>query len=214
MSLSDPAAILYSSGTTGMVKGALLTQRNLVAAVAGGHAVRAARSRPAVVLCTVPYFHSYGFTCCLRSLGMGESLVCMGKFDFGRVLKAVEEFRVSHVVLAPPVVLRMARDGGTMGGYDLSSIEVVASGGAHLTLSVIRKFKERLPKVNLAQVSSFGFTSNKGGECLLSPQFAPLQDSFSFYSSLSVRKICYKKIQLKLCLIFYTSYIKTNSELA
>ncbi|GAY44050.1 4-coumarate--CoA ligase-like 9 [Citrus sinensis] len=156
VSLSDPAAILYSSGTTGMVKGALLTQRNLVAAVAGGHAVRAARSRPAVVLCTVPYFHSYGFTCCLRSLGMGESLVCMGKFDFGRVLKAVEEFRVSHVVLAPPVVLRMARDGGTMGGYDLSSIEVVASGGAHLTLSVIRKFKERLPKVNLAQ--GYGLT--------------------------------------------------------
>lgn len=161
-----------------MVKGVVLTQRNLVATVAGGHAVRAARSKPAVVLCTVPYFHSYGFTCCLRSLGMGETLVCMGKFEFGGMLRAVEEFRVSHVVLAPPVVLKMARDGGVMDGYDLSSIEVVASGGAHLTLSVIRKFKQSLPKVNLAQVSfSFSFSF-----CFcFCPRSAPLQDSFYLF---------------------------------
>ncbi|XP_031254567.1 4-coumarate--CoA ligase-like 9 [Pistacia vera] len=156
----DPAAILYSSGTTGMIKGVVLTQRNWISSLAGALAVRSVRETPAVALCAVPYFHVYGFRYCVTALALGQSLVCMGRFDFGVFLRAIEELRVNYVALAPPIVFMMAQDGGSMNGYDLSKLESLACGGAPLTLSIIKKLKQRLPQVQLAQ--GYGLTESTG----------------------------------------------------
>ncbi|KAL8224534.1 hypothetical protein R6Q57_020009 [Mikania cordata] len=78
VSQSDTAAILYSSGTTGNIKGVKLSHRNLISMIAGAIAGRQARSSPAVYLCTVPYFHAYGFSLCIRSVAFGDSLVSIG----------------------------------------------------------------------------------------------------------------------------------------
>ncbi|KAK3223591.1 hypothetical protein Dsin_010616 [Dipteronia sinensis] len=140
---SDAAAILYSSGTTGMVKGVVLSHRNWIASLAAAHAVRKVRdSSPAVAMCTVPYFHVYGFRYSLTALAMGETLVFMGgtgRFELGVMLIAIEKLRVRHVAASPPVVSMMAWDGSSVisDGYDLSSLEVVGCGGAHLTVGVI-----------------------------------------------------------------------------
>lgn len=151
---SDAAAILYSSGTTGTVKGVMLSHRNWIASLAGANAVRKV-TRTAAVMCTVPYFHVYGFRYMITALAMGETLVFVtGRFDLRVMLKAIQELRVSHVAMAPPVLSILASDGSDsiMDGYDLSSLKVVGCGGAHLTRAVIHKFKKRLPKVQLAQV--------------------------------------------------------------
>ncbi|KAJ4839390.1 hypothetical protein Tsubulata_016841, partial [Turnera subulata] len=136
---TDPAAILYSSGTTGRTKGVILTHRNFTSSLATVHAARAVRKAPAVHLCTVPYFHVYGFAYSLRAAAMGETMVCMERFDFEVMLRAIPEFRVSHVALAPPVVVRMAKSVGVVDGYDLSSLEVVACGGSSLRTSVVEQ---------------------------------------------------------------------------
>ncbi|XP_030541949.1 4-coumarate--CoA ligase-like 9 [Rhodamnia argentea] len=161
VSQSDTAAILYSSGTTtGKVKAVALTHRNLTSMVAGSYAVRAARASTAVALCTVPYFHAFGFTYCVRSVAMGETLVCMGRFRMEEMGRAIERFRVSHTAVAPPVVIAMVKGGSVMEGYDFSSLEVVVCGGAPLPATVVARFKDRFPNVQLAQ--GYGLTESTG----------------------------------------------------
>lgn len=149
---SDVAAVLYSSGTTGQVKGVMLTHRNLIAIVANYYAQRPQRSSPAVMLYTVPYFHVFGFFYSLKSVALNETVVLLEKFDLRNMLKAVDEFRVTHVAVAPPVVVAMVK-GDVTNGYDLSSLEAVGSGGASLGKNVIASFKQKFPRVVLFQVN-------------------------------------------------------------
>ncbi|KAI6686671.1 hypothetical protein NL676_032584 [Syzygium grande] len=158
---SDTAAILYSSGTTtGKVKAVALTHRNLTSMLAGSYAARAARASPAVALCTVPYFHVYGLAYCVRSMAMGETRVCMGRFGMEEMGRAIERFRVSHMAVAPPLVMAMVKGGSVMEGYDFSSLEVVGCGGASLPAAVVARFKDRFPNVQLAQ--AYGLTESTG----------------------------------------------------
>ncbi|KAE8736333.1 ankyrin-3-like [Hibiscus syriacus] len=154
---SDVAMILYSSGTNGRMKGVALTHRNLTAAIAGG--MRPVMNSPMVTLCTVPLFHVYGLIISLRSMAAGDCLVITGvggKIDLRKMYGIIEEYRVSHVALAPPLIVMMVKDTTIMDSYDLSSLEVFLCGGAHLSRSVIQRLKKRLPKVQLAQ--AYGLT--------------------------------------------------------
>ncbi|KAI7727293.1 hypothetical protein M8C21_027565, partial [Ambrosia artemisiifolia] len=166
ISQSDTAAILYSSGTTGNTKGVRLTHRNIISSIAGamtaGRKLTSFVKNNRVCLCTVPYFHVYGFTLCIRMVASGESLVSMARFDMRVMVKAIEEFRVCNMAVAPPVVVAMV-DGnneGVVKGGDWSSMETVFSGGAPLTVAVIRKFKRRFPGVGLVQ--TYGLTETTG----------------------------------------------------
>ncbi|KAJ0899999.1 putative AMP-dependent synthetase/ligase [Helianthus annuus] len=146
VSQSDTAAILYSSGTTGNTKGVRLTHRNLISSVAGAITSRKTRccDSPAVYLCTVPYFHVYGFTFCVRMVACGESLVS------------------GLLAVAPPVVVALV-DGNNerlVNGADWRSLDTVFSGGAPLTVAVIRKFKRRFQDVSLVQ--TYGLTETTG----------------------------------------------------
>ncbi|KAK4763653.1 hypothetical protein SAY87_013091 [Trapa incisa] len=157
----DTAAILYSSGTTGRVKGVELTHRNLIYTLTVANALRAPRKSPAVTLCAVPYFHVYGFGVCMRSLGTGEPLVCMESSDLGTLGRAIQQFKVSHVALAPPSVVAMVKGrGGLIDDYDLTSLEVVFCGGAALRRAIVEGFCDRFPHVQLAQ--SYGLTETTG----------------------------------------------------
>ncbi|KAJ8773658.1 hypothetical protein K2173_005904 [Erythroxylum novogranatense] len=155
---SDPAAILYSSGTTGMVKGVLLTHQNFISSIVSAHAPMVARNTPVVSLCTVPYFHVYGFLYLVRSVSIGVTVVTMKRFELRTMLRAIEELRVTHVAVAPPLVVAMIKDGVVGERYDLSSLEVISCGGAPLRKSVITQFKKQFPKVQLAQ--AYGLTES------------------------------------------------------
>ncbi|KAJ9554503.1 hypothetical protein OSB04_018548 [Centaurea solstitialis] len=163
---SDTAAILYSSGTTGKVKGVKLTHRNLISSVAGAFSGRrstSSSSLAAVYLCTVPYFHIYGFTLCLRAVAFGESIVSMSRFDLRSMLRSIEEFRVTRLAVAPPVVVALVdrNNDGLVEGSNWRSLETVYSGGAPLTVAVINKFMRRFPNVSISQ--SYGLTETTGG---------------------------------------------------
>ncbi|KAK4733033.1 hypothetical protein R3W88_007294 [Solanum pinnatisectum] len=156
---SDLAAIMYSSGTTGEVKGVKLTHRNFIASTANYHAQRRERDSPAVMLYTVPLFHVFGFHYILKSEAVTETVVVMEKFDLKKMLKTVEDFRLTQLVVAPPVVVAMAK-GSVTHGYDLSSLEAVGSGGASLGKDVMQAFADKFPKIILFQ--GYGLTETSG----------------------------------------------------
>ncbi|KAF2286523.1 hypothetical protein GH714_017506 [Hevea brasiliensis] len=113
---------------------------------------------PAVCFCPMPYFHVYGLTYFARALAMGETVVSMGRFDMKTMLTAIQEFRITHMALAPPVVVLMTKGPGLIDGYDLSSLEVVGCGGAPLRKSVVELFQQRFPNVILGQ--AYGLTES------------------------------------------------------
>lgn len=151
-SQSDTAAILYSSGTTGRVKGVELTHRNLIALIAGFYHVRTerkAKNRP-ICLFTLPLFHVFGFFMLLRAVSMAETMVVMPRFDFEKMLAAIEKYRVVYMPVSPPLVVAVAKSELT-DKYDLSSLESLGCGGASLGKEVAERFKARFPNVDLTQ---------------------------------------------------------------
>ncbi|RDX88635.1 4-coumarate--CoA ligase-like 9, partial [Mucuna pruriens] len=152
---SDVAAILYSSGTTGKVKGVMLTHRNLTALAAVYDAARVRRKEPAVFLYTMQYFHVYGFTFCLRAMVLSDTVVIMERFNLRVMLSAVERFRVTHLALVPSLLVLLTKDDGVTDGYDLRTLEGIACGSAPLGKETADAFKVKFPNVVIIQVYLF-----------------------------------------------------------
>ncbi|KAL2564635.1 hypothetical protein AAZV13_19G058200 [Glycine max] len=154
---SDVAAILYSSGTTGMIKGVMLTHRNLTAIVAGYDTVREKRKEPAVVLFTVPFFHVYGFSFSQGAIMLTLTMVVMERFSLKAMLGTVERFRVTHVTVVPALVVAVTKDHVT-DGYDLTSLEAIICGGSRLRKETQEAFKAVLP--NVLVIQGYGLTES------------------------------------------------------
>lgn len=153
VSQSELAAILFSSGTTGRVKGVLLTHANMIALIGGFWHLRQEMeddSHP-VSLFTLPLFHVFGFFMLVRGLAVGETLVLMRRFDLEGMLRAVEKYRITYMPVSPPLVVALAKS-PVVKRYDLSSLRLLGSGGAPLGKEVAENFQARFPNVEILQV--------------------------------------------------------------
>ena len=128
---TDLAALPYSSGTTGLPKGVMLTHRNLVANLiqtATLHHV-VGEDRIAAVL---PFFHIYGLEVVLNlGLWRGATLVTMPRFELEPFLGLLQERRITRAFVVPPIVLALAKH-PAVDGYDLSTVRAMMSGAAPL----------------------------------------------------------------------------------
>lgn len=168
ISQSDTAAILYSSGTTGRVKGVELTHRNLITVIANFfHNKRASPEGEefSVALFTLPLFHVFGFFMLIRGFALGESLVLMERFDFVKMLEAVEKFKVTSMPVSPPIVVALAKS-DLVGKYDLSSLRLLGSGGAALGKETSERFMAKFPTVEISQ--GYGMTETGGAATTMS----------------------------------------------
>ena len=131
--VNDLAAIQYTSGTTGVPKGAMLTHLNLAANAAQGRAwVPGLTPGQEVVYGVLPIFHAYGLTLCLTfAISMGARLVLFPKFDVDLVLTAAKKHPPTFLPAVPPIYQRLATEAKAR-GIDLSAARFAISGAMAL----------------------------------------------------------------------------------
>ena len=143
----DPAEDLvvlpYSSGTTGVSKGVMLTHRNLVANLCQGEPVLLAGEAERLIA-VLPFFHIYGLVVLMASaLSRGSTLVTMPRFDLEEFLRLLQDQRITRAYVAPPIVLALAKH-PLVDKYDLSSLQSIFSGAAPLDAGLERACADRL----------------------------------------------------------------------
>ena len=147
----DPATAVallpYSSGTTGLPKGVMLTHANVVVAVAQTRAGLKLGPRDTVVA-VAPFAHVMGFVITLtNALTSGATIVTMPQFAFEpfvELVELVERHRATVVIVAPPVMAALAYH-PAVDARDLSALELVVAGGAPVPPEIARAVGERLP---------------------------------------------------------------------
>jgi acyl-CoA synthetase (AMP-forming)/AMP-acid ligase II len=138
----DLAVLPFSSGTTGVSKGVMLTHHNLVANMEQIRGVHRIGERD-VLIGLLPFFHIYGQTVVINlGLSQGATIVVMPRFEMGLFLDLLERHRVTRAHVAPPVVLGLAKAPGVE-GRDLA-LRVVISGAAPLDAETAERASERL----------------------------------------------------------------------
>jgi acyl-CoA synthetase (AMP-forming)/AMP-acid ligase II len=141
--LSDLAVLPYSSGTTGLPKGVVLTHHNLVSNLCQIAPFDVIRDGDRVIG-ILPFFHIYGMVVILNAaLYKGATVVTMPKFDLEPFLQTMQEHRINRALLVPPIVLALAKH-PTVEEYDLSSLELIMSGAAPLDAQLATECSERL----------------------------------------------------------------------
>ena len=138
----DAAALLYTSGTTGRPKGALLSHGNLLVNAQACMQVIGVTTEDRC-LAVLPLFHSFGATVCMiLPLLAGACVLLQTAFVPLDVLGAIEAHRVT-IFAGVPSMFAVLTGCRTTRDYDLSSLRLCVSGGAPLPLEVLSGFKER-----------------------------------------------------------------------
>ncbi|MBO9343547.1 MAG: long-chain fatty acid--CoA ligase [Roseiflexus sp.] len=152
----EPAAILYTGGTTGEAKGVVHTHRSLVAnALQVAAWLPAARRGAERVVCVLPFSHAYGMTACMNfSVAIAAAMILLPTFETAHVLHAIRRERATIFPGVPPMYAAIAEMNNAR-RYGLSSLRACISGAAPLPIEVQEGF-ERVTRARL--VEGYGLT--------------------------------------------------------
>ncbi|MFJ3585899.1 4-coumarate--CoA ligase family protein [Streptomyces sp. NPDC090127] len=156
----DVAALPYSSGTTGVPKGVMLTHTSI--------ATNLAQLDPLIpmgpgdrILAILPFFHIYGLTALMNApLRHGATVVVLPRFELDTFLAAIQDHRINGLYVAPPIVLALAKH-PAVADYDLSSLEYIVSAAAPLDASLAEACSARLELPPVRQ--AYGMTELSPG---------------------------------------------------
>jgi len=139
----DVVVLPYSSGTTGLPKGVMLTHYNLVSNIKQMEGLDYFFESDTLI-CVLPLFHIYGLVVVLNmGLYTGATIVTMPRFDLEGFLKAAQDYEVSLAHLVPPIVLHLSKN-PIVDNYKLTKLKTIFSGAAPLGEDLTRACMDRL----------------------------------------------------------------------
>ena len=155
---NDLVALPYSSGTTGLSKGVMLTHENLVSDMVLTTSINTITDKD-VLIGVLPFFHIYGMVLILNlAIYRGVTLVTMPRFDLEQFLQIVEKYKITCLNLVPPLVLALSKH-SLVDNYDVSSIRLISSGAAPLGQELEQACADRL---NCQIYQGYGLTEVAG----------------------------------------------------
>jgi acyl-CoA synthetase (AMP-forming)/AMP-acid ligase II len=155
---------LFTSGTTGEPKSAILRHSNLMAYIFGTVEFMSAGEDEAALL-TVPPYHIAGIAAVLSSTYAGRRMVQLPNFTPEGWIKLAQTEKVTNAFLVPTMLQRIIEH--AEGSLDLPTLKNVAYGGGKMPVSVIEKAMTLLPHVNFT--NAYGLTETSATICMLGP---------------------------------------------
>ncbi|MDE0272394.1 MAG: fatty acid--CoA ligase family protein, partial [Gammaproteobacteria bacterium] len=166
----DPgvAVQLFTSGTTGPPKAAILRHEHLMSYILGSVEFMSAEEDEATLV-SVPPYHIAGISALLSSIYAGRHIVQLADFSAPAWLDLVAREAVTSAFVVPTMLARIVEElGGGSGSWDLRTLRAIAYGGGHMPVSVIERALGLFPTVDFT--NAYGLTETSSTITLLGPE--------------------------------------------
>jgi long-chain acyl-CoA synthetase len=163
---SAPAVQLFTSGTTGRPKAALLRHENLVSYILGTVEFGNAAPEEAALIAVPPY-HIAGITAVLSSTYAGRRVVMLPSFDPAEWVRLAQTARITQAFVVPTMLVRIMDYLDTLQAAECPELRAIAYGGGKMPLNVIERALEVFPGVEFT--NAYGLTETSATVCLLTP---------------------------------------------
>jgi acyl-CoA synthetase (AMP-forming)/AMP-acid ligase II len=160
----DLAALVYTSGTTGLPKGTMLTQFNMVSNVIQISQIFEL-SELDVAMTVLPLYHIYGLNVCMnQAIWLGAAQVITPRFDVKEFCELIERYQATYSLCVPPIFLAVVRhlEDPNIEGYDWTNLKIFNNGAAPIPLELLERFdklaKEKCRARNVTVQHGWGLT--------------------------------------------------------
>ncbi len=175
----DPAAIFYTSGTTGFPKGAITTNANFLSNCETCRRILSLGGQGDMrTLVSVPLFHVTGCNSqLLLAVYLGGATVIMPQFDVGELLRAIEAERID-VLTTVPAIYWLAINQPQFLETDVSSVRALSYGGAPIAPELVTRIVKAFPEARVG--NGFGLTETSSVTTYLPHEYVQHADSVGF----------------------------------
>lgn len=169
------AFLCYSSGTSGLPKGVMISHRNVISNVLQIAAFekphRDSKQDPGskypkteVALGLLPQSHIYALVViCHATTYRGDQVINLPKFEIQQFLNSIQRFKINTLCLVPPIIILMAKNKAALDKFDLRSVEAIFTGAAPLGAETAEELQSQYPSWKIRQ--GYGLTETSTVIC-------------------------------------------------